>query len=121
MRVASQAQTVWLKRMMMLMKRELRFSIFAPVWMGWLVSCRSRWRPKAASGNCREVLGYKSKIVDMYDMCPYVHVDKASLALTQERRHSLAKINKAALSTPVGYMCSFCPKVIAQIKLHIRV
>ena len=63
----------------------------------------------------------QSKIVDMYDMCAYVHVDKASLALTQERRHSLAKINKAALSTPVGYMCSFCPKVIAQIKLHIRV
>jgi len=26
----------------------------------------------------------QSKIVDMYDMCAYVHVDKASLALTQE-------------------------------------
>jgi len=26
----------------------------------------------------------QNKIVDMYDMCAYVHVDKASLALTQE-------------------------------------
>ncbi len=60
----------------------------------------------------------QSKIVDMYDVCcsnqqGNSHIDTGG--------HSSAKINKAALSTLAGHLCSFCPETLAQVQLHIRV
>ena len=54
----------------------------------------------------------QSRVVDMYDVCAYVHVDKTTLTLTT-RGHPVAKINKVALSTLAGHLCNLCPETFA--------
>ena len=61
----------------------------------------------------------QSKIVDMYDMCAYVHVNKTSMVLTQEDT-LLQRSTKLRCQLLLATCADFCPEVAAQIQLHIR-
>ena len=54
--------------------------------------------------------GVQRKIVDMYDVCAYVHVDKARLKLTQE--DTLLQRSRSWLTPPtmvgIGRSCTIC-------------
>ncbi|DBA87237.1 TPA: hypothetical protein ACH3X1_004301 [Trebouxia sp. C0004] len=61
----------------------------------------------------------QSKIADMHDKCAYVHMCMSTRQHGADiGRHPVAEINKAALSTLAGHMCSFCTEVAAQIQQH---
>ena len=62
----------------------------------------------------------QSKIVDMYDICAYVHVDKESLTLTQVDI-LLQRSTKLRCQLLLATCAVFCPETVAQIQLHIRV
>ncbi len=85
-KTGSQAQLVLPNRMKMRVKKIMRCSTFGQVWMGWLVSCRGRWKPcshtKDSLKSLQRPLGWSR--VRLRTCMTYVHVDKTRLTLTQE-------------------------------------